>query len=90
MARQDSFVGQCDAEPESPSLASWSLIPSSQVDNVMSWLEKLELGQYKSAFKENSVDKDILLSLTEDELGTDFGVQNKYHVRKIMQQRDQL
>ena len=82
-------VDQCDTASESPSLASWTL-PSSEVDTVISWLEKLELGQYKEAFKENSVDKDLLLSLTEDDLRTDFGVQNKYHVKKILQQRGQL
>lgn len=91
MAKDDySFVDQCDTESKSPSLASWSLIPSSQVDTVLSWLERLELGQYKEAFKENSVDKDLLLSLTEDDLRTDFGVQSKYHVRKILLQSDQL
>ena len=60
------------------------------VEAVISWLDKLQLGQYKRAFKENSVDKDVLLSLTEDDLQTDFGVQNKYHVRKIILQRGQL
>ena len=61
------------------------------VDAVVSWLEKLELGQYKSAFKENSVvDKDIFCSFTEEDLRADFGVQNKYHVNFFLSQRNYL
>jgi ankyrin repeat protein len=60
------------------------------VDDVLRWLDKLALQQYKLAFKEASVDGEFLMELREQDLQQVLGMEHRLHVRKIIIQRDKL
>jgi hypothetical protein len=51
--------------------------------NVADWLRALDLGQYETAFHENSVTADILPNLTSEDL-RDLGISRVGHRRRLL------
>jgi hypothetical protein len=54
---------------------------------VCAWLSEMELGEYASIFRENKIDGEMLLGLSEKDLEDDFGMSNKYHRRRFLSKR---
>jgi len=57
--------------------------------DVGSWLRNLGLGHLEAAFRDNSIDADILASLTSDDL-RELGVPSVGHRRKLLDAISQL
>ena len=62
----------------------------SSIEQVGQWLDKVELGEYKNAFRFNKIDGEMLQRLTDQDLADDFGMGIKYHRWKLMKERAQL
>ena len=75
--------------PVAPSLSPASLtfldrpMQSWTADEVWTWLHHLNLGQY-TLFHHRSIDGDMLLDMTDDDLRTELGVDDKFHRGKIL------
>jgi len=60
-------------------------------DDLLEWLEKANLRQYVDTFRENAIDGRIFLTLTDQQLVTNFNITNEFHRKKIRnQQADSL
>ena len=51
--------------------------------DIVDWLHTLNLSQYEAAFRENSVDMDVLPSLTVEDL-KDLGITAVGHRRRLL------
>ena len=61
------------------------------IEAVQKWLKRHGLETYVEAFKSNAIDVDMLMDLTEDDLrGTEFGMTNALHIKKILKKRHEL
>ena len=71
---------------EHKSAAAEALEPAAlwSIDAVCGWAAKQPFRVYKTAFKENFVSGEMLLSLTEEDLAGTLGVTNALHRRAIM------
>ncbi|CAG2122367.1 unnamed protein product, partial [Medioppia subpectinata] len=66
-------------------IASGSNIVSEwTLNDVIVWLERLELGKYSSAFRDNSIDGIELMHLTNDSLLTSLKIDSLGHRNKIL------
>lgn len=69
----------------SPASLSFLLRPMQTwtADQAWTWLHHLNLGQY-DLFHHRSIDGDMLLDVTDDDLRTELGVDDKFHRGKIL------
>mmetsp|Transcript_92508 Transcript_92508/g.160714 ORF Transcript_92508/g.160714 Transcript_92508/m.160714 type:complete len:661 (-) Transcript_92508:280-2262(-) len=86
-----SIRSNSDSQPGEAGTCSWvgSLWGT---DEVLGWLRSLgkPFAKYTEKFEENSIDGSMLKDLTEDDLKSEFGVDNKWHIKKMLASRDQL
>ena len=75
--------------PPAPSLSPASLsfvdrpMATWTADEVWTWLHQLNLGQY-TLFHHRSIDGDMLLDMTDDDLRTEMGMEDKFHRGKLL------
>eukprot|EP00903_Cladosiphon_okamuranus_P015481 g14292.t1 len=60
------------------------------VDDVCRWLDTLQLGEYKQAFREGKVDGTFLGELRESDLMDSIGMEHKLHLKKLLLARQKL
>ncbi|CAM9594278.1 unnamed protein product, partial [Hapterophycus canaliculatus] len=60
------------------------------VDDVCRWLDTLQLGEYKQAFREGKVDGSFLGDLRESDLMDSIGMEHKLHLKKLLLARQKL
>ncbi|CAM9159639.1 unnamed protein product [Ectocarpus fasciculatus] len=60
------------------------------VDDVCRWLDTLQLGEYKQAFREGKVDGSFLGELRESDLMDSIGMEHKLHLKKLLLARQKL
>ncbi|CAM9277713.1 unnamed protein product, partial [Scytosiphon promiscuus] len=60
------------------------------VDDVGRWLDTLQLGEYKQAFREGKVDGSFLGELRESDLMDSIGMEHKLHLKKLLLARQKL
>jgi len=56
------------------------------IDNVSEWLKDTGFTNYITSFKESMIDGEMLVTLSDDDF-KDLGLTNKFHVKRIQQQR---
>jgi hypothetical protein len=54
-----------------------------RIVDIATWLQKLDLERYTSAFQENDIDAEVLMELTAEDL-TAIGVTSVGHRRKLL------
>mmetsp|Transcript_9980 Transcript_9980/g.24641 ORF Transcript_9980/g.24641 Transcript_9980/m.24641 type:complete len:522 (+) Transcript_9980:355-1920(+) len=73
---------------------AWRLKAVSPVDwsahDVMYWAETMGLEEFKDGFRQSSVDGELLLSITEDEVKNDLKITNNLLAKKLMQHVQRL
>ncbi|CAN0053604.1 unnamed protein product, partial [Choristocarpus tenellus] len=60
------------------------------VEDVCRWLDTLQLGEYREAFREGRVDGNFLVELRESDLMDSIGMRHKLHLRKLLLARKKL
>ena len=71
---------------------TWCLVwEKHKESSAKNGLKRHGLETYVEAFKSNAIDVDMLMELTEDDLqGTEFGMTNALHIKKILKKRHEL
>jgi hypothetical protein len=76
---------------KSARLDKWGSLPFWRVDDVCRFIStEIELPQYERAFREMSVDGEMLAQLSEDELVSELGIDVKLHRKKILTKIEKL
>ncbi|XP_005402811.1 PREDICTED: sterile alpha and TIR motif-containing protein 1 [Chinchilla lanigera] len=67
-----------------PCVASW------KEAEVQTWLQQIGFSQYRDSFREQQVDGDLLLRLTEEELRTDLGMKSGITRKRFFRELTEL
>ncbi|CAM9197345.1 unnamed protein product [Chrysoparadoxa australica] len=82
---QEAKEAQIAADNPFPSdIRIWS------IDDVSRWLDTLQLGEYKAAFREAKVDGDLLSQLEAEDMMDVLGMEHKLHLKKVLLSREKL
>nr|XP_023411891.1 sterile alpha and TIR motif-containing protein 1 [Loxodonta africana] len=78
------LVGEEVPRPILPCVASW------KEAEVQTWLQQIGFSQYCERFREQQVDGDLLLRLTEEELQTDLGMKSSITRKRFFRELTEL
>ncbi|XP_058139789.1 NAD(+) hydrolase SARM1 [Dasypus novemcinctus] len=78
------LVGEEVPRPILPCVASW------KEAEVQTWLQQIGFSQFCESFREQQVDGDLLLRLTEEELQTDLGMKSRITRKRFFRELTEL